>query len=111
MLRGYTLTFAACILVTLVVSTMAPAAAAPAPGTTSLSGTWRVSRTCVSGCAGSTTVTEVVRPYAPHVFMARGGLTPGRYQIGNQALVHRARASPPLTVSIPGQLISGSRGG
>ena len=43
MLRGYTLTFAACILVTLVVSAMAPAAAAPGPVTTSLAGTWRVS--------------------------------------------------------------------
>jgi len=108
MLRGYTLTFAACILVTLVVSTMAPAAAAPGPATTSLAGTWRVSRTCVSGCAGSTTVTEVVRPYAPHVFMAHGGLTLVLYQIGNRVLVHGAASSSLLTIRIPGQLMSGS---
>src|SRR5947209_1953572 len=108
MLRGYTLTFAACILVTLVVSAMAPAAAAPGPVTTSLAGTWRVSRTCVSACAGSTTVTEVVRPYAPHVFMAHGGLTLVLYQIGNQVLVHGAASSSLLTIRIPGRLMSGS---
>src|SRR2546423_14121480 len=108
MLRGYTLTFAACILVTLVVSTMAPAAAAPGPATTSLAGTWRVSRTCVSGCTGSTTVTEVVRSYAPHVFMARGGLSLVLYQVGNQVLVHGATSSSLLAIRIPGQLMSGS---
>ena len=108
MLRGYTLTFAACILVTLVVSAMAPAAAAPGPVTTSLAGTWRVSRTCVSACAGSTTVTEVVRPYAPHVFMAHGGLTLVLYQIGNQVLVHGAASSSLLTIRIPGRHMSGS---
>src|SRR5918912_3761757 len=108
MLRSYTLTFAACILVTLVVSAMAPAAAAPGPVTTSLAGTWRVSRTCVSGCAGSTTVTEVVRSYAPHVFMAHGGLTLVLYQIGNQVLVHGATSSSLLAIRIPGQLMSGS---
>src|SRR2546423_2421544 len=108
MLRGYTLTFAACILVTLVVSTMAPAAAAPGPATTSLAGTWRVSRTCVSGCAGSTTVTEVVRPYAPHVFMAHGGLTLVLYQIGKQVLVHVPAPSSPLTIPMPGRRMSGS---
>ena len=94
MLRGSTLTFAAGALVTLSISTMAPAAAAPGPVTTSLAGTWRVSRTCVSGCAGSTTVTEVVRPYAPHVFLAHGGLTLVLYQLGDQVLVHGAASSP-----------------
>jgi hypothetical protein len=108
MLRAYTLTFAGCALITLAVSTIAPAAAAPGRATPSLAGTWRVSRTCVSGCAGSTTVLEVVRPYAPHVFMARGGLTLVLYQIGNQVLVHGAKASSLLTIRIPGQLMSGS---
>jgi hypothetical protein len=108
MLRGYTFAFAACILVTLAVSAMAPAAAAPDPVTTSLAGTWRVSRTCVAGCAGSTTVTEVVRPYAPHVFMAHGGLTLVLYQIRNQVLVHGATSSSLLTIRLPGQLMSGS---
>ena len=108
MVRSQPLTFAACALVTLAVSTMAPAAAAPGPVTTSLAGTWRVSRTCVSGCAGSTTVTEVVRPYAAHVFMARGGLTLVLYQIRNQVLVHGAASSSLLTTRIPGRLMSGS---
>src|SRR5437763_13446824 len=108
MLRAYTLPFAAYTLVTLAVSAMAPAAAAPSPVTTSLAGTWRVGRTCVSGCAGSTTVTEVVRPYAPHVFMAHGGLTLVLYQIGNQVLVHGAASSSLLTIRMPGRLMSGS---
>src|ERR671937_1825306 len=108
MLRGSTLTFAACALVTLAVSAMAPAAAAPGPVTASLAGTWRVSRTCISGCAGSTTVTEVVRSYAPHVFMAHGRLTLVLYQIGNQVLVHGAASSSLLTIRIPGRLMSGS---
>jgi hypothetical protein len=108
MVRRHLLTFAALCLVTLAASAMAPAAAAPAPGTTSLAGTWRVSRTCVSGCVGSTTVTEVVRPYAPHVFMARGGLPLVLYQVGNQVLVHGARSSSLLAIRIPGQLMSGS---
>jgi hypothetical protein len=108
MVRRQPLTFAACILVALSISAMPPAAAAPGPVTTSLAGTWRVSRTCVSGCAGSTTVTEVVRPYGPHVFMAHGGPTLVLYQIGNQVLVHGATSSSLLTTRIPGQLMSGS---
>jgi hypothetical protein len=108
MLRGSTLTFAGCALVTLSISSMAPAAAAPGPVTASLAGTWRVSRTCISGCAGSTTVTEVVRSYAPHVFMAHGGLTLVLYQIGNQVLVHGAASSSLLTIRMPGRLMSGS---
>src|SRR5919201_6180803 len=108
MLRGSTLTFAACALVTLSISSMVPAAAAPGPVTASLAGTWRVSRTCISGCAGSTTVTEVVRSYAPHVFMAHGRLTLVLYQIGNQVLVHGAASSSLLTIRIPGRLMSGS---
>jgi hypothetical protein len=98
---------AALALITLAVSAIAPAAAAPGPVTASLAGTWRVSRTCVSGCAGSTTVTEVVRPYAPGVFMAHGGLTLVLYQIGNQVLVHGATSSSLLTTRIPGRLMSG----
>ena len=108
MVRSHPLMCAAFALVTLAVSAMAPAAAAPGPAITSLAGTWRVSRTCVSGCAGSTTVTEVVRPYAPHVFMARGGLTLVLYQIRNQVLVHGAASSSLLTIRIPGRLMSGS---
>ena len=108
MMRSHPLRCTAFALVTLAVSAMAPAAAAPGPVTTSLAGTWRVSRTCVSACAGSTTVTEVVRPYAPHVFMAHGGLTLVLYQIGNQVLVHGAASSSLLTIRIPGRLMSGS---
>ena len=108
MVGSHPLRCAAFALVALAVSAMAPAAAAPSPATTSLAGTWRVSRTCVAGCVGSTTVTEVVRPYAPHVFMARGGLTLVLYQIGNQVLVHGATSSSLLTIRIPGQMMNGS---
>jgi hypothetical protein len=108
MVHSHPLRCAAFALVTLAVSAMTPAAAAPAPAATSLAGTWRVSRTCVSGCTGSTTVTEVVRPYAPHVFMARGGLPLVLYQVGNQVLVHGATSSSLLAIRIPGQLMSGS---
>ena len=108
MVRRHPLRCAAFALVTLAVSAITPAAAAPASAATSLAGTWRVSRTCVSGCTGSTTVTEVVRPYAPHVFMARGGLTLVLYQTRNQVLVHGSRSSSLLTIRIAGQLMSGA---
>ena len=108
MLRSHPLMCAALALITLAVSAMAPAAAAPGPAIPSLYGTWQVSRTCVAGCAGSTTVTEVVRRYAPGVFMAHGGLTLVLYQIRNQVLVHGATSSSLLTIRIPGQLMSGS---
>jgi hypothetical protein len=108
MVRRHPLMCAAFALVTLAVSAVVPAAAAPGPAAPSLAGTWRVSRTCVSGCVGSTTVTEVVRPYAPHVFMAHGGLTLVLYQVGNQVLVHGATSSSLLAIRVAGQLMSGS---
>src|SRR5437868_6500984 len=108
MVGRHILMVAACAVATLAVFASAPAAAAPGAASASLAGTWRVSRTCVSGCAGSTTVTEVVRPYAPHVFMAHGGLTLVLYQIGNQVLVHGAASSSLLTIRMPGRLMSGS---
>jgi len=73
-----------------------------------LSGTWHVSRACVSGCVGTTTLTEVVRPYRGAIFMAAGSASMLLYQIGKQkVLVYAATSSSLLTIRNPGQLMRG----
>jgi len=101
----YTREFA---LIALVASVRLPVAAAPDITKGSLSGTWRVSRSCLSGCLGSSSVTEVVRPHGNNVYMATGGLSLVLYQIGTQVLVHGAKTSSLLTIRQPGLLMSGS---
>jgi hypothetical protein len=84
------------------------AARAPVVLGNDLAGTWQVSRACVSGCVGTTTVTEVVRPYRGTVSMATGGVTMLLYPIAAQmVLVHAAQTSSLLTIRVPGQLMRG----
>ncbi len=82
------------------------ALAAPASGD-GLSGTWQVHRTCVTGCTGSTTTTEVVSPHANNVFTATGATEMALYRLGTQVLVHSAKASSLLTIRRLGQFMSG----
>src|SRR5205085_3871856 len=85
-------------LVTVAVSAMAPAAAAPGPATPSLAGTWRVSRTCVSGCAGSTDPRYVstTEPDATHLHQ-RDGVRPRFSPTFSAAQVSGITAEAPLS--------------
>jgi hypothetical protein len=86
----------------------APANAAPVSQSDNLSGTWQVSRTCVSGCTGTTTLTELVRPYRGAVDMATGSVPMVLYRIGkHKVLVHAATSSSLLSILVPGQLMRG----
>jgi hypothetical protein len=85
------------------------AAASPAGAAGTLSGTWQVTRTCVSGCVGTTTLTEMVQPFRGPVFTASGRATMLLYRLGTKkVLVHAAVSSSLLTIRTPGQLMRGS---
>lgn len=82
------------------------AAAAPA-ATDVLSGTWRVSRTCLTICASPKPVLKVIRHLDGDVY-ATGGSTPQvLYLIGRQVLVHGPKDSILLTIDAPGRLMHG----
>ena len=84
------------------------AGAAPAADRDNLSGTWQVSRVCVSGCVGTTTLTEVVHPYRSAVFMATGSASMVLYRLTKlKVLVHAATSSSLLNIRISGQLMRG----
>lgn len=91
-------------VVALVMSAVTPAVARVG-ATGGLAGTWRVSRRCSTGCHGSSTVVEQVRPHGHNVYVAGGGLV--LYESGNQVLVHSSAASSLLTIRVPGQLMDG----
>lgn len=85
-----------------------PAATSPLAAGDVLSGTWQIQRTCVTGCTGSTTATERVRPYRGAVFMASGTSTLVLYRIAaKKVLVHDAKSSSLLTIRTPGGLMHG----
>jgi hypothetical protein len=84
-----------------------PVSAAPT-STDVLTGTWQVTKTCVSGCAGTTVATERVHRVHSHVFMATGTTTVVLYRLGSETiLVHSAVSSSLLTIQIPGQMMKG----
>lgn len=108
MLRHYApVVFAALTLNTLA-PFAAPVAAAPIARHDILSGTWRVSRACLTGCITPAPVTKVVHLRTGNVYVATGGPTQVLYQMGMQVLVHSARDSSLLTISRPGQRMDGS---
>lgn len=73
-----------------------------------LLGTWQVTRACLSGCTGTTTLKEVVRPYRGSVDMATGSVTMLLHRLGSgKVLTHAAASSSLLTVRVPGQLMDG----
>src|SRR5437763_3058653 len=85
-----------------------PAATSPPTAADSLSGTWQLSRTCLSGCTGTTTLTETVHPYRGPIFMATGTAPMVLYRIGKRkVLVHAATSSSLLTIRTPGQGMQG----
>ena len=86
----------------------APASAAPVPQRDVLSGQWQVTRTCASGCAGSTSVHKTVHRRAGNVYVATGGPTQLLYRMGMQVLVHGPKDSSLLTITMPGKLMKGS---
>lgn len=78
-----------------------PAHTAPMGIGDGITGTWQVTRSCVSGCVGSTVKMEVVRPfpYQGNVHTATGGATLALYTIGKRkVLVHGAASSTILTI-------------
>jgi hypothetical protein len=84
------------------------AGAAPAAERDNLSGTWHISRVCVIGCVGTTTLTEVVHPYRGAVFMATGSASMVLNQLTKRkVLVHAATSSSLLTILSTGQLMRG----
>jgi hypothetical protein len=86
----------------------ASAGTAPAGASDHLSGTWQVSRTCISGCTGTTKLTEVVQPFGGAVYRATGSATMLLYRIDAQkVLVHAATSSSLLTIRVPGRLMRG----
>jgi hypothetical protein len=86
----------------------ASAGTAPAGAGDHLSGTWQVSRTCISGCTGTTKLTEVVQPFGGAAYRATGSVTMLLYRIGTQkVLVHAATSSSLLTIRVPGRLMRG----
>ncbi|MBV9280106.1 MAG: hypothetical protein JOZ41_08505 [Chloroflexi bacterium] len=108
MVRRYVWGAAALALVALTSAHAVSAATASVAAGDDLSGTWQVTRACVSGCTGTTTFTEKVRPYRGTVFTATGGLTMVLYRIGTQkVLVHAAKSSSLLTIRTSGQLMRG----
>ena len=84
-----------------------PAAAASAPGADGLSGTWRVSRICLTICASPNPVLKVVSHLAGNVFATSGSTRQVFYRIGTQVLVHGPKDSLLLTIQTAGQLMSG----
>jgi hypothetical protein len=92
---------------TLAAPPSAPAAHAAAQSD-DLLGTWQVTRTCVSGCTGTTTLSEVVRAYNDSVDMATSSVTILLYRITRRkVLTHAAASSSLLTIRVPGQLMDG----
>jgi hypothetical protein len=85
-----------------------PAAARQAPtAPDGLSGTWRVSRTCLTICTSPQPVLKVVHHLSGRVFVTAGAVRQTLYLTGTQVLVHGPKDSLILTVRTRGQLMSG----
>ena len=102
------------LAVSLTVVVMMVAAGTTASSATSrratdgLSGSWRVTRVCSTGCKGTTSGAETVVKLHSHVFKATGTLSLVLYNLGGQRiLVHGSTASTLLTVVKSGQLMRG----
>lgn len=88
-------------------ATMPANGATAAPASDGLSGTWQVSRTCLTICVSPKPVLKVVSHLYGAVFTT-GGPTPQMlYRIGKQVLVHGPKDSLLLNVETRGVLMSG----
>jgi hypothetical protein len=86
------------------------AAAIAVPARDGLSGTWQVSRICLSICLSPQGVLKVVRPLHARtgVFVTSDPTPQVLYRLGTQVLVHGPKDSSVLTIRTPGLLMSGS---
>ncbi len=85
-----------------------PAAARQAPtAPDGLSGTWRVSRTCLTICASPKPALKVVHHLRGQVFVTEGTVRQTLYLTGTQVLVHGPKDSLILTVRALGQAMDG----
>lgn len=90
----------------LVAGTAAPANAAPARDI--LSGTWRVSRTCLTVCVSPPPVLKVVHHLDGDVYATNSQPPQMLLRMGMQVLVHGPKDSLLLNIRNPGRLMSGS---
>ena len=85
-----------------------PAAARQTPtAPDGLSGTWRVSRACLTICVSPKPVLKVVHHLTGQVFVTEGTVRQTLYLTGTQVLVHGPKDSLILTVRTLGQAMDG----
>jgi hypothetical protein len=95
------------LLVPLSMSGIAMTAPPAGPASDVLSGTWRVSRVCLTICTSPPPVTKVIHHVAGNVYKT-GGQTPQMLlQMGRQVLVHGPKDSLLLTLDPHGRLMTG----
>ena len=99
----------------LALSTSSPPAAAAKPARAApmllpdiLSGTWQVSRTCLTLCVSPPPVLKVVHHLSGDVYATANRPPQLLYLLGRQVLVHGPTDSLLLTIRIPGHLMSGA---
>jgi hypothetical protein len=88
-------------------ATLPALAAQPAVSEDILSGTWRVSRTCLTHCVSPKPVLKVVHHLDGSVYVTEGSVRQLLYLSGSQVLVHGPKDSLMLTIRTRGQLMSG----
>jgi hypothetical protein len=72
-----------------------------------LSGTWRVSRVCLTICTSPPPVTKVIHHVAGNVYKTGGHTPQVLLQMGRQVLVHGPKDSLLLTLDPHGRLMTG----
>jgi len=92
----------------LTVSGTRSAAGMPAPPSDGLSGTWQVSRICLTICVSPKPVLKTVRHWHDAVFETSNRPPQILYRIGTQVVVHGPKDSLVLTIRERGMLMSGS---
>jgi hypothetical protein len=99
------------VLLPLSLSVMAAApplaAASPVAANDVLSGTWQVTRTCLTVCVSPPPALKVVRHVRGDVYMTEGLSPQVLYRVGDQVLVHGPTDSSLLTITTPRQLMRG----
>jgi hypothetical protein len=92
----------------LTVSGTRSAAGIPASPSDGLSGTWQISRLCLTICVSPKPVLKTVRHWHDAVFETVSRPPQILYRIGTQVLVHGPKDSLVLTILTRGMLMSGS---
>jgi len=92
----------------LTVSGTRSAGGTPASPSDGLSGTWQVSRLCLTLCVSPKPVLKTVRHWHDTVFETSNRPPQILYRIGTQVLVHGPKDSLVLTIRERGMLMSGS---